>query len=94
MEIVFTAVAWVLLSAVSIGGFAGGIYLLVSPGDALTVRYQNDMLRRTFLPLKDEHFSNMREVLFFFRLTGGALLLSSLFLAGWIFRAMAASGAS
>ena len=84
------AVAWLLLSGIVIGTFAGSMVLLFAPSDMLTVRYQNAMLRKTALPLKDEHFNNMPKVLFYIRLIGLSLLVVSLKIVGWaIFSAVA-----
>lgn len=87
MATLFQAGFWMFFSAVSIGSLGLGAALLVLPSDNLAVRYQNFMLKRTELPLKDEHFSNMPQILWWMRLTGTSLLALSLILLGWAFRA-------
>lgn len=67
---------WLLISAVAIIMAFLGIYLIFSPSDHLTVRYQNFRLSYTQRPLKDEDFPNMPKVIWTLKLTGVLMLVA------------------
>ena len=58
-------------------GFLGGYLIFTSP-DNLSIKYQNYRLAKTKMPLKDEDFSNMNNIILRMKITGTALLICSL----------------
>jgi hypothetical protein len=84
MHAIFHALFWMLVAALFFTALGFGSYLVFSSGDRLTIAYQNYMLRKTYLPLKDEHFSNMPTVLLNLRLLGSTLLLFNAIVLTWV----------
>ncbi len=77
-------VIWILFASLLIGSLALGIFLLATPSDGLAVKYQNYMLRKTALPLKDEHFTTMPQVIAGIRVLGLGMVAFAVLMAGWV----------
>lgn len=88
MGSIWIAFFWFGFATLVIGSLGLGLALLIVSGDSLTYWYQGRMLRTTNLPLKDEHFGNMPQVLFFIRFCGGSLLCFVLLLSAWAYVAL------
>ncbi|MGF1482880.1 MAG: hypothetical protein ACFBZ8_00785 [Opitutales bacterium] len=67
---------WLILSATIIapGGF--GLFLLTKPSTSLAAQYMDFCQRRTYTPLKDEHFSGKLPRIIALLKTGGLLLVA------------------
>lgn len=85
MHPLIDAITWTLFATLMIGSYVAGFYLLMSSSDHLTVRYQNHMLRKTGLPLKDEDFSTMPRVLLLFRTAGVLFIAFGSLLTLWVY---------
>lgn len=55
-----------------------GVYLLFSPIDHLTVRYQNLWLSKSGMPLKDEDFPRMGKIVFLLKLAGVFMIVAGI----------------
>ncbi|MEM9226912.1 MAG: hypothetical protein AAGA45_03000 [Verrucomicrobiota bacterium] len=78
MESIF----WIFIAFLILAPGCFGIYLLTSTTDKLTVSYQNFQLRRTSLPLKDEDFSNIPQIIRRLKALGFVLCLFSVLVVG------------
>lgn len=83
MEVIIALMSLVV-TAVIVVAFCYGVFLLSSSRDKLRVAYQDYMLRKTGYPLKDRHFTNMREVLYAKRMLGASLVCLVLVVLGWM----------
>ncbi|WOO41574.1 hypothetical protein [Rubellicoccus peritrichatus] len=55
-----------------------GMYLVLSPIDHLTVRYQNLRLSMSQMPLKDEDFPHMGRIVFLIKLIGFLMIAAGI----------------
>lgn len=84
LNIPWEGVVWFLVATLFSVSICAGMYLITENEDKLVVRYQNFMLERTMLSLKDDDFSNLPQIILSMRLMGTGLLIFDAIMVGWL----------